>query len=44
MFGDLMICVSKEIPKQSRNQTQNDGIQQLWVSKNDQERIFFIIF
>ena len=43
-IGDLMSCVSKDIQKQCHIQTQNDSGQPLWVPKNDQERIFFIIF
>ena len=39
-----MSCVSKDIQKQCRIQTQNDSGQPLLVPKNDQERIFFIIF
>ena len=43
-FGDLMSCASKDIQNQCRIQTQNDPGQPLWVPKNDQERIFLIIF
>ena len=43
-FGYLKSCVSKDIQKQCRIKTQNDSGQPLWVSKNYQERIFFIIF
>ena len=43
-FGDLMSCASKDIQNQCRIQTQNDSRHTLWVPKNDQERIFLIIF
>ena len=43
-FGDLMSCVSKDIKKQCRIQTQNHSSEPLWVPKNDQEIIFLIIF